>query len=286
MTRRPFPSGHARGAFVAAAFCLAVGGTITAAEAAPPCASLRAALSGDSVAVDLPDEGAVVVRLLSIDAPRRPMEVPAAAPWPLEDAARDAIREIASGQCLFLVTTPRRLDRHQRVLTHLTRSDGAWVQAELVSRGLARVVPGMETMVALRSLYTLEQEARQAGRGLWANEYYAVRTAGDAAQAVGAIHIVEGRVVKATRIDQRVYLNFGADWRSDFTVVIPSKALKAFAQAGVDPLRLGRTRLRVRGWVGELNGPMIEIDDPGAIEILADADDGEEGGRSLTLRAR
>jgi len=75
-------------------------------------------------------------------------------------------------------------------------------------------------------------------------------------------------VLKAADVRGTVYLNFGADWRSDFTVALRRDALKTFAAAGVDPLGYAGRLIRVRGWLTSYNGPMIEATHPEQIEVL------------------
>lgn len=56
------------------------------------------------------------------------------------------------------------------------------------------------------------------------------------------LQLVEGRVVDAERRGDWWYLNFGQDWRRDFTVTIGKQALPAFAATGTEPYALkGRT---------------------------------------------
>ena len=67
----------------------------------------------------------------------------------------------------------------------------------------------------------------------------------------------------------RGYLNFGADYRTDFTISIAPRDLKRFPAE--DRLLNGyRGRLvRVRGWLEWRNGPMINVTHPEQIEVLA-----------------
>ena len=82
------------------------------------------------------------------------------------------------------------------------------------------------------------------------------------------MQIVEGRVVDAATVRGTTYLNFGTDWRSDFTFRIESNARRAFKRVGVDLASLTGVRVRGRGWVFPLNGPMIDLTHPEALEVL------------------
>jgi endonuclease YncB( thermonuclease family) len=234
------------------------------------CATLRAVIDGDTFAADIPGRGTHIVRLAGIEAAKRPLEVSPAIPWPLEDASRALLERLTAGQCLAFFPEPWRHDRYQRLLVHVETGSGRWVQGEMLRAGLARVIPGLSSLATTRRLLALESEARQRVEGLWREPYYFVRTPDDAVDFVGTPQLVEGTVLKTARVKQNVYLNFGADWRTDFTVVIPTQALRVFSQAGVQPLQLSGRRIRVRGLVEYLNGPMIEIDDPQTLERLDD----------------
>ena len=67
----------------------------------------------------------------------------------------------------------------------------------------------------------------------------------------------------------RAYLNFGADWRSDFTVTIEPQDMPNFRNSGVDPRNYTGQTIRVRGIVQSLNGPEIEVANPQGIEVIS-----------------
>ena len=80
--------------------------------------------------------------------------------------------------------------------------------------------------------------------------------------------LVEGRIARAAPTSIYWYANFGELYRRDFTVRIPKAEERAFTAAGLDLAGLGGRRVRVRGWLFEENGPMIEITHPLALEVL------------------
>jgi hypothetical protein len=63
-------------------------------------------------------------------------------------------------------------------------------------------------------------------------------------------------------------LNFGTDWRRDFTVTIDPIDMRNFRATGVDPKSYAGQTIRVRGWVQLHNGPEIEVANPQGIEVL------------------
>lgn len=212
------------------------------------------------------------LRLAGIAAPKRPLGVAAERPWPLADQAKAALGELVMGQDLRLEPKDPDRDRYGRLLAQLyvlvPGQAAIWVQGALLARGLARVERSVETAEVAAELLAVEAAARAARRGLWRIAFYAVRTPETVARDIGSYQLVEGRVLAAAKVRGRVYLNFGADWRSDFTVSLAPATVRRFKRKGLDPLALEGQRIRVRGWVESFNGPLIEAHDPQQIERL------------------
>ena len=122
-----------------------------------------------------------------------------------------------------------------------------------------------DTRPLASDMLAVENQARAAGAGLWRYPRFRVRSADEAGRALGSFQLIEGRVLDAARRGDRWYLNFGEDWRSDFTVVIPAQALADFAAANLDPYALRRPGPRLGL---ELQRPMIEAVIPEQIETI------------------
>ncbi len=142
------------------------------------------------------------------------------------------------------------------------------MQGRLLADGMARVYTFADNRVAAATMLALEASARAAGRGIWRHPYYAVRHPEAARGDIGTFQVVAGRVVDAAEVRGRIYLNYGADWREDFTATLDPETARLFRGEGVEPLDLEGRRLRVRGWIQSYNGPMIEITHPEQIEVL------------------
>jgi micrococcal nuclease len=109
-----------------------------------------------------------------------------------------------------------------------------------------------------------EAQARTANRGVWADKNL-LRTPENAAQHIGAFHVVEGTITRIYEAKSATYLNFGDDWHSDFSITIPGKirrSMKPFL-ASVKP----GDRIRVRGFITDENGPMITLLRPDNLEM-------------------
>lgn len=205
------------------------------------------------------------VRLAGIVAPR----------WdaPFGKEARDGLRALLQNRQVRLSYGGDPRDRYGRALAqvHTLRPDGTeelWIQAELIRLGLARVYTWPDEQINAQALYGAEIRARAASTGLWDDPAYAVRGPEPNAltQHVDSLQLVEGIVTSTADIRGRAYLNFGADYRSDFTIAVAKKHRKRFKT--VDPVSLEGARVRVRGWVELINGPMIWASHPARIEIL------------------
>ncbi|MEL7488750.1 MAG: thermonuclease family protein, partial [Pseudomonadota bacterium] len=142
------------------------------------------------------------------------------------------------------------------------------LQDALVERGFARVVPETNESARLRRLLASEQMARAARRGLWRRKRFAVFRADRAEGAVGAFHIIEGAPVAFAERRSRAYLNFGADFRRDFTATLPTRALKRWREQGIDPAAWIGVPVRIRGFVQWINGPSIALKHSMQVETL------------------
>lgn len=251
---------------VAAGVALADGRSLLAELKAGGRATVVEVVDGDTVRLSDGRE----VRLVGIQAPKLPLGRRNFNEWPLADDAKRALESLVLGQEVSLGYGGREIDRHGRQLAHLVLADGRWVQGTILRNGLARVYGFADNRALLDRMLAEERAARDAGLGIWANSYYAVRDHGEAARDLGTFQLVEGTVRDAAEVRGTVYLNFGEDWRSDFTVMIRRRALDLFRQSGVEPLDLEGRPVRVRGWLDDRNGPMIEATHPEQIEPLGD----------------
>jgi hypothetical protein len=196
------------------------------------------------------------------------------APQYLQQQALAALSDIAHGHLANLDAEPPKEDRYGRLRAQVFVDDAnnTWVQTALLARGLARVSIEPDRPECSAALYAAEAAARAQHIGIWTLSAYAVRPASNVPLSdLGTFQIVEGKVTNASVRSGRAYLNFGADWKTDFTVTIAPDDMKAFRDHDIDPATFytGKT-LRVRGVVEQLNGPEIEIATPEQAEIVPD----------------
>lgn len=210
-------------------------------------------------------ESGLLVRLSGIEllvAPGAPEKEPLAAP------ARARLEALANQQEVHFVQGVG--DRHGRVPSAVYLSDGRLVQAMLVEEGWARVHGLPDEAICLEALLAAERAARIARRGLWAGHEYAIWNADDPSLIGrnGLYELVEGRVISVGRGSRMVFLNFGRDWKRDFTVMLLPEIAEKLAASGTPVESLAMRRVRVRGLIEESGGPAIRLADAGGLELL------------------
>ena len=234
-----------------------------------PKAIVGAVVDGDTVVLERPVMGATQIRLVGIQAPKLPLGRKNFPAWPLAAQSKRALEKLTLGKTVSLSFGGNEKDRHGRLLAHLHAPGDVWVQGKMLSQGMARVYSFPDNRGAVAGMLVLEGEARRARRGIWGLGFYAVKTPRELSPLIGTFQLVTGRVLKAARIKSKIYLNFGQDWRSDFTITLKAGARRLFATAGVDPLALEGRMVRVRGWLKKFNGPMIDATHPEQIEVIS-----------------
>jgi endonuclease YncB( thermonuclease family) len=198
----------------------------------------------------------------------------AAGPDAWSEQARARLAGLLAGQAVRLDPAAAPVDRYGDLVAQVERADGKWLQGVLIEQGLALVQTRPGEVARAGAMLALERTARAERRGLWADPAFAPRSALRVADAVGSFQIVQGRVLRVAPTDDYVYLNFGADWRSDFTLRLRRAELDGrFARAGLDVLALAGRRIEVRGFVLDAGGPLIELSHPEQIQLLPDGAD-------------
>ncbi|MDH3579497.1 MAG: thermonuclease family protein, partial [Hyphomicrobiales bacterium] len=216
------------------------------------------------------------VRLTGVLAPEAPAWWKGPGAWGPAARAAQALERLVAGRRVGLAIEPRMHDRHKRLLAHLFIADGPerlWVQGRLVAGGHARAFSLGGAQACMRALQAREARARGSQAGLWRHSWYAIVGAGETAQLARrrySFQIVEGLIVSVGRTRSWTFLNFGADYKTDFTVAIKARDRRSFGGSDVDLENLAGRRVRVRGWVERWNGPVIKATRPEQIELLAE----------------
>jgi len=252
--------------FAAFAIILAVvvmPGPGLAAPALPPDLSVRARLEIAAVSADgiLTAETGEAVVPAGVRLPAR-LEQGAA----LQPEAVRFLRDQCVGREAALLSREPMRDRWGRYLAHLRVGD-EWIQAALVAAGLAVVEGRAGRDRGIDALLVAERDARRRDAGVWGTGFRVFSAAEE--MPTGRFAVVAGRIVDAATVNGRTYLNFGENWRRDFTVILDKPALRRFQSAGFEPESLVDAEVRVRGVLEEWNGPLIRLQRPGQMEVLS-----------------
>jgi micrococcal nuclease len=193
------------------------------------------------------------------------------------EAAERQIAELTMGKVVQLQLDPVRRDRYGRVMAQVfvTKDEQRiWLQEKLIAEGLARVMSSKENRGCVSELLAAEKTARDNRQGHWATGLFSVKPAASEDLLAGltqSFEIIEGRVDNVTEVRGRVYVNFGRNWRRDFTATIPADALKLFPGEAASLGKLKGQVVRVRGWVENVNGPSVTVTHPEQLELLVDS---------------
>ena len=220
-------------------------------------------VSGGRV-TDVPDgdtivlENGVEVSLVGILPPLPPRWQNPAPDWSFASKAKLLLEQSALGQDVQLFFGKANTDRYGRAQAQILQrgsesGSSKWLQGHLVENGLARVYPLPDNRACTSDLLSLERRAREQAKGIWSSPHYQVRPHDQTADAIGTFQLVEGVVLEVAKHKKRYFLNFGADWREDFTITIAPANARRFVQE-VDPSTYKGKKIRVRGWVEDYNG--------------------------------
>ena len=179
------------------------------------------------------------------------------------------------GQNILLVYTKYPKDRYNRYVAHVyLKKNGKyeWLQKLLVKEGLARVYSHKSASICLSELLSYESKARQQNKGLWENPFYKLYRSSktfDLLRKANRFVIVTGRPRRVSEKSGHLYLNFGSNWKTDFTVKISRKYWKKMKKNGSSQRIFKKQYLRVRGWLQLNNGPILYISNPMQIETIS-----------------
>lgn len=188
------------------------------------------------------------------------------------DASRAALQALVGGAKLRLARLGPDRDRYGRLVAFAFAGDAKQsIQQALLEQGQARVAARVGDKACAEALLAAERRARAERRGLWADPNFAPLAAENRVRLQGErghFALVEGKVLSVRASGGTIYLNFGRRWARDFSVIILRRNERSFAAAGIQPKRLEGRRVRVRGWIEQRRGPLIEADAPEQVELI------------------
>jgi hypothetical protein len=202
-------------------------------------------------------------------------------PGELAVTAQRILEDFLTGKKVIIYQTPKsdsgRMNRMGHHIAHIVCLDennsseedsAVWAQGLMLSLGLARVRTTKYNRLMAEQMLKIESETRDNKIGLWGIHNYSVLAPEEATKHIGSFQIIEGTVKSISKHKNNLYINFGGNWRDDFTIGIGGANMHGFTNDKVYPDQWNGAKVRVRGWVESYNGPFIELDHPERLEIL------------------
>ncbi|MBI1216580.1 MAG: hypothetical protein GC185_12280 [Alphaproteobacteria bacterium] len=162
----------------------------------------------------------------------------------------------------------KQFDDGAHKLGHVLTIDGTWVQADLVSQGLAWVDSSIDSRDLVEPLYKYEDAARKKKLGLWTDPQYMMKDSQTIQNTYGSFQVFQGTVRSVAVSKDYIFINFGDNYKKDFSIVMKRDVCRLFniMNHNLDP-RIWQNRIiRIRGWVERHNGPMIRLNYPEQVE--------------------
>lgn len=135
------------------------------------------------------------------------------------------------------------------------------VQQELLGRGTAILY---DQYASLKSWKEAEAAAQKARHGAWAEAGWQA-TPEQVGNGYDQFRRVSGTITRVYAARDAYYINFGEDWKTDFSASIPRRYLRGFGKNF--SIKPGQT-VAVRGVIIHENGPMIVLTRPEQLEVM------------------
>lgn len=196
-------------------------------------------------------------------------------PLQMNMAARDYLEQNLKGKTVGVYISGKDVNARKNELGHviaqIMTQDGKWVQAEMVSLGLAYVTSTTTSRDLVRTLYKYEELGRAQELGLWQFPKYAIKNDATLRKSLNTFNIYEGVITNTVQDKSFAFLNFGHDAKTDVTVAIKFEdQLKFIYPTNPGHFKasdLEKRHVRIRGWFEEKDGPMLVITHPEQIEF-------------------
>jgi len=209
-----------------------------------------------------------LLRYIGIDAPELRVKKGSSFeydPQPLALEAKQFNRALVEGRPVRIEFDVEHHDRYGRLLGYCFSGD-EFVNEKLLSEGLAVLYTYPPNVKYAGVFVAAQKEARYNKRGLWGS--YEVIDHTLARNYINQIRTVRGRVLNVHRSSKCLFLNFGSNWKTDFTVVIFNNVLDFFRKNGIDPATFYTGKIiEVSGRIRDYNGPEIIVNSPQEIEV-------------------
>jgi micrococcal nuclease len=223
------------------------------------------AIDGDTIKLS----NGKLLRYIGLDTPEVRLKKGAEfiySPQPFALEAKEYNRKLVEGKLVRIEFDLEKQDQYGRLLGYCFVDD-VMINAKLIEEGYAVIYTRPPNVKYAELFISLQSQARQQNKGLWGS--YKVIDQAQAGSYINQIRTVRGKVLNAFKSAKCIFLNFGSNYKTDFTVVIFNNSLKSFYDKGIDPLTFYKDKVvEVSGRIKEYNGPEIIVNSPFEIEVV------------------
>lgn len=186
-------------------------------------------------------------------------------PQPFALEAKEFNRKLVEGKTIRLEFDVEKTDKYGRLLAYCF-TDETFVNAKLLEEGYAVLYTYPPNVKYSETFVESQKKARQENKGLWKD--YETIDSDQAYNYINQLKTVKGKVLTTYDSGKVVYLNFGRNYKTDFTVVIFRNSLKYFNDKGINPAIFYKGKsVEITGRIKEYNGPEIIVNTPAEIEV-------------------
>lgn len=182
-------------------------------------------------------------------------------------AAKKYLEELVLNQECTLEFDQDKKDRYGRTLAFLYRKrDKLFVNKDILSQGLAVISFYPPNLKHYDTFVKSSKQAKLDKKAIWSLPLVA---AAKAAKHINETRTVKGRIKSVYMARNYFYMNFGDDYKKDFTIGIVKRNLKYFDNLpdSIEKWYTGKI-IEVTGRIYDRNGPYIQVSLPEQIKIL------------------
>lgn len=190
-------------------------------------------------------------------------------PAPHADVSRERLWQLIKGEQVWLAHAGLP-DRWGRQPTYLLEAQGfPPFQETLLREGMVRLNPmDLPNEKYTARFRTAERDARDNQNGLWGLKAYQILDTETAEEGLYQIRTIRAQILEVSVRRDRVYLNTGDDYKTDFTITIPTRIARQFEREGMVLETLKGKTVEATGWLEYINGPSMELAKTGQLQLL------------------
>ena len=183
--------------------------------------------------------------------------------------ATEKNRELVADKEVALELDAQERDKYGRLLAYVYLKNGEMVNEILAKEGYAYLLTYPPNVKYADKFRKAQIYARENEKGLWSKNIIKRISADDIEtlnENIGDFVIVSGKVVNTFKSKSATYLNFGKDYKTDFTIVIFKNNYESF-DFDLEKHYLFK-EIEISGKLKKYNGPEIILNDSASIKII------------------